>query len=152
MIIILKLVGASLIGMFVSILQKNIAMGKKSADGNIIYPGLWVFIKNDVRALSMGLVAILLMFLFFGSAIDSSRVVGPEDVYTLPFLDWEIHRHFIWDALLVVAFSTIGYSGIAIPLTLWGKTNKLINLGIKNKTPEPAQEAPTLMPTELPKK
>jgi hypothetical protein len=149
--IIIKLLIAALIGMFVLLLEKNKAMGKKSTDGNMIYPGFGEFIKTDIHAILGGILAIVLVFLFFGEAIYSTRFVDPNEKFVLPVVNWEVPRHFIWDALLVLAFSTIGYFGIAIPVRVWGRMNKLINYGLKLKTPEPEQEAPTPVPTQLPK-
>lgn len=149
--IILKLLIASMIGMFGSLLEKNTAMGKKSADGNMIYPGLAEFIRTDARAILGGVAAILFIFLLFGEAIYSGKMVNPEEVFVLPVVKFEVHRHFVYDAFLVLAFSTIGYFGMAIPVRIWGRMNKLINYGLKLKTPEPDQEPPTPLPTELPK-
>lgn len=149
--IIIKLVFASLIGMVALLLEKNKAMGKKAADGNMIYPGLGEFIKKDVHAIIGGIIAIALVFLFFGEAIYSTRFVDPNAKFVLPVLKWVVPRHFVWDALLVLTFSTIGYVGLAIPVRVWGRMNALINYGIKVKTPEPEQEPPTPIPTEIPK-
>lgn len=149
--IILKLLVAAIIGMIGSLIEKNISMGKKSADGNMIYPGMAEFIRTDIRAIIGGFAAIVLVFLLFGDAIYSSRFIDPNAQYTLPVLKWDVPRHFVWDALLVLAFSTIGYFGLAIPIRIWGRMNRLINYGLKLKTPEPAEEDPTPIPKELPK-
>ena len=149
--IIIKLVFASLIGMFGSLIEKNKAMGKKSSNGNIIYPGFAEFVKTDIHAILGGFAAIVLVFLLFGEAIHSSRFVNPDEMFELPFLKWQVHRHFVWDALLVLSFSTIGYFGLAIPIRIWGRMNKLINYAIKLKTPEPEDEEPTPLPKEIPK-
>jgi hypothetical protein len=134
LILYIKLIGASLIGLFIMLLFKSKSLREKTTSGNIQFKGVVELIKDDIGRIIGTLLTITLLFLLFGKAIDPDNMEIPDD--KIKFLDgWLVtSRRHIYEGVLVALFSTVGYTGVDIALRIFSKVNSKINKALDHKT------------------
>jgi hypothetical protein len=130
----LKLIACSIIGLGFQLATKNKSL-VKSTDRNMIqYDGLKELVARDWRTILGTVATITLLFLFFGQALDPRRMVDKDTPITFFFGYLVASKKIIFEAALSVLFATVGYIGQSFALKIFGVTNRLVDNAIDHKT------------------
>lgn len=131
LILYLKLIACSIIGLGYQLTQKNKSMDKTAGIANVEYPGFWGFVKQDKKAILKTVGAISLLFLIFGKAIspDYLGLTG-----TVDFWGFSVPKKSIYEAVLACLFATGGYMGQDYALRVFSVTDSKIKRAIDYKT------------------
>lgn len=133
LILYMKLIACSVIGMGFQLSQKDKSMDKTAAKANVEYPGFWGFIKQDRSRIIKTFATISLLFLVIGNAInpDNLGLKGEMDlwIFTVP-------KRLIYEGVLSLLFATTGYVGQDYALRAFSVTDTKIKNAIDFKTTE----------------
>ncbi len=133
-ILYLKLILGSVIGLAIGMVAKNKAIKDKSGLANVQYSGIGELIKEEQKRIWGTLLTISLAFLIVGQGIDPDNLSNPNGKVKFLWGIFSTTQRIIWEAVLVTIFSTVGYVGIDIALKYFGATSQRINRAIDSKT------------------
>lgn len=90
--------------------------------------------KDDIGSIIGTILTISLGFLIVGGGINPNRLHLPDEPIPLMWGWVVLSKRIIYEACIVILFSTLGYTGVDIALRLFSVTNKKINAAIDYKT------------------
>jgi len=132
-IIYLKLIAASLIGIAFQLFFKSLSQSDTAKKANLEY-SFWDFLKKDRKSIIGTLLTLCLFFLLFGDVIHSVVTNSSGDLK--PYL-WGyvfLSGKSIANILIMIICVTIAYTGQDIALRFLGRTSKELKDAIDYKT------------------
>lgn len=143
-LLFLKLLAAAVVGFGISLVAKNSSLKAKARLSNLQYGGLGELIKTDIATVVGTFLTIALIFLILGQAINPNNLHEADKPIKL-LEGWVVlSKRIIFEAIMALLFSTVGYTGLDIALRIFSVTNRKLNAAIDHKTTIADQVSGTL--------
>lgn len=133
-ILYLKLISASLVGLGIQLVAKNKSIQNKAGLANVQYHGMVELLRNDLPSIIGTLLTISLFFLIIGGAVNPGNLDLPDKPMSFLYGWVVLSKRIIYEGVLAALFATIGYTGMDIALRFFSVTNRRINKAIDYKT------------------
>lgn len=108
-------------------------MTEKASSGGVKYIGFKAFVLQEQIRIYGTLGAITLLFLIAGPAIDPNVLEIPNEKVTFFWGLFALSKIVIYEMVISILFTTVGYGGLDLALRFYSRTNKELNQAIDKK-------------------